>query len=90
MTSKIFKYELQMAQKRIALPPGAQVLSAGAQGNGIFIWVIQQPEKKPTEERMFFYFGTGWDVDESKLVEFIDTVHLENGGVYHVFEGKTE
>ena len=83
-TQKLHKYTLKpLAKQRIALPVGAEVLSVGAQGLSIVMWVRENPDNN-IEYRNFCMVPTGGTVQAED--KFIGTVQLENGYVIHVIE----
>jgi hypothetical protein len=82
----IWKYRVPgQSHFTLALPKGAQVLSAALQHNDPHIWALVDAEAPP-EARKFCCLGTGWKIDETNL-KFIGTVLLEGGTfVFHLFE----
>ena len=91
----IWKYRLDDKENVVELPQGAQVLSAGAQGNQIYIWALIDEAfasgDAPRDKRTFEVLGTGWEgVDLSPCAAFIGTVQMPNTIVgtlvFHVFE----
>ncbi len=86
----IFKYELECQSANtsvVKLPRGAIVLKAGTQKNDMFIWALVD-DRFDSVERVFEIFGTGTDMSSVKIDnrKYIDTVFLDCGLVYHVFE----
>lgn len=95
MVKRIFKYELKKhsgrdeSLSRVELPMDAQVLSAGVQADGIFIWALVNPQETEGVFREFRVLGTGWDVEDDPGV-FLSTVFMHRTMlgtlVFHVFE----
>ena len=83
---KIFKYELLMRDSTvIALPLGAQILSAQIQHGKPMLWCLVDPsaELVPGTIRIF---GTGHPVEDCEKLKFIDTIQLDGGSlIFHVF-----
>ena len=80
---KILKYQLLGFDNIIEMPEGAKVLSVQLRGNGIYLWVITDPDNKKAK-RKFLLVGTGQKFSSDNL-EFIGTVQVESF-VWHVFE----
>lgn len=96
MVSKIYKYPLPAipGERRIIMPKGSHVLSAGLQGNDTVIWVSVDSSKEHTE-RIIYQRFTGQD--EPDMGRFVGTVvhgmesdWLPNGLVVHVYDGGEE
>lgn len=62
-----------------------EVLSAQLQDGKICLWAKVYPESSRGRFK-FEVVGTGWMMDSEKKREYIDTVQLPNGLVFHVFE----
>jgi len=75
----------------IEMPINAEILSAGVQGEEIYIWAIVEPGS-PTETRRFQTYGTGHQIDiDPDYLWFIGTVFLGSlvfPLVFHVFEDR--
>lgn len=85
----IWKYQLTTAGQ-IEMVKGAKVLSVGHQNDEIMIWAEADDNTTETEIRHFNVVGTGWGTDDHPG-KFIDTVILDNGLVWHIYEkGKLE
>lgn len=69
----------------IKMPPGARILSVGAQGEVITLWAEVDPYEGPPILRKFHIRGTGHPVPEGE-VTFIGTV-LMSPFVWHVYDG---
>jgi hypothetical protein len=87
---QIWKFDLRPHSIYIDIPKGARVLSTGAQGFEVVIWVLVDPEAMKVP-RMVFAHPTGPDLpkilDERPGTEFIGTVQMDDGLVFHVFDG---
>ena len=85
----IYKYELNAFGSPVWLPVGAEVISAGRKGSGLFIWAIVDAEEKGTEQRSFAIYGTGHEMKVNVDHFFIQTIMFDDF-VFHVFEVKGE
>ena len=86
---RIYKYKLNYDQsQKVILPPDAKILAVGAQGDDIFIWAMVDPMDIPTSTRCIEIYGTGHDIPDTDLYvrNYLGTVHMRNGLVWHVFE----
>ena len=82
----IYKYVLSTVQRSVSIPDKAKILSCQAQGFDICLW-CEVDADEPIVLRYFEVIGTGWDLSEySDALNFLATVQLPNGLVYHVFE----
>lgn len=88
----IQKYELVALPgcvTRVQMPLGARVMAADAQFNALFIWVLIDSEQ-PAEEgrRTFHCISTGQELPDTpgRALRHVDTVMMQNGLVWHVFE----
>lgn len=82
----IFKYEVLPGLNTISIPQSSRILSAGAQNNSVFIWVLTTNNTQ-TEAKHVFVSGTGHPI-ENELAEqlnFINTV-IVGEFVWHVFQ----
>lgn len=86
MTSRIFKYQLDITdQQFVRMPQGAVILSAQFQGNDLVVWARVRPDNE-TEKREFRIFGTGNPCDAHADMDFIATVQQPDAPlVWHVF-----
>jgi hypothetical protein len=81
----IYKYELEVADiQKISMPRDAEILSAGTQGEKVFIWAGVNPYKEK-EERFFKIVGTGHGQYEPRTTEFLGTI-FAGQYVWHIFE----
>lgn len=80
----IWKYQLnRVAQAKIDIPIGAQILSAQMQDGIIAVWALVDPAA-PKQPKAFHIFGTGWDIEETSLC-YVATVQDKDGFVWHIF-----
>ena len=86
---EIWKYILDRTDRApVSMPKGAQVLSAGVQGDCdlVCIWALVDPEAERVGRRISVY-GTGWPIADDPGV-FVGTVSTADGAlVWHVFDG---
>ena len=83
----IWKFELEITRNQVvAMPLGERVLSVGEQDGRLFVWALVDTDAEMMSVP-FFVAGTGHQVNESSQWEFIDTVQMSNGLVWHVFMG---
>lgn len=94
--SVIWKYILASwddsisGSKMLSLPAEAQILSVQAQDNNIVLWAKTDPNQTKMEEHIFKVFTTGPAFDfNGEVVEFLATVQMSNGLVFHVFHKKS-
>lgn len=79
----IWKFEIK-PNVDLDIPKGGEVLSAGAIGDDIFIWVRVDP-KAETEKRRYIAYGTGHKLPKNRCMEFVGTVATDDGRISHVF-----
>lgn len=84
----IFKYRISFLDDPtiLRMPTRARVLSAGIQGGVVFIWVEVDPDAD-SRERAIYLRGTGHPMGEAIGLPHIGTVFLQNGLVFHIFDG---
>jgi len=87
--NKIYKYYIPFQDLHmdwtLALRKNSIVRHVGEQSGQVYIWVeIDEDFMFDTEERTFFIVGTGQFIDFNS--EYIGTVQMENGLVWHVYE----
>lgn len=87
MARQIWKFNLE-TKTTLDLPENAWVLSVGAQGNSICLWVAVDTDAPTKVSRTFRFYGTGWSIEEStENLFYIGTVQMPyTGFVFHVFE----
>ena len=79
----IYKYELS---KTIELPINSQVLKAGMQNGGMYLWVLVDPNEKETSQRNFEILGTGHPFEFDYLTHtHIDSI-FDGPFVWHIWE----
>lgn len=82
--NQIWKFALPNALNAVAMPPGANVLSAQMNNEIPCIWAICDAETKERETRMFCVFGTG------EPLPVVPGLHIgtvqDHGYVWHIFE----
>lgn len=97
MTSKIFKYKLEVTDEQIVkLPSGSRVLSVMNQNDNIVLYALVSDNEIDTEEVSIRIVGTGHDIDFfipaagfGGGYEFLGTVSLYDGTLmFHVFYKK--
>lgn len=80
----IHKYEIPL-QGGIDIPKGADILSVGNQGGGLYLWALIEPSTS-LEHRDIIVVGTGHPFNHPTTV-FIGTVHFPAVNlVWHIFE----
>jgi hypothetical protein len=85
----IYKYPIGdfSAAVDIYVPLGAELIEVHEQGDEIVLWFIVDTEAKYETRRTFRVYGTGWEMDETEVIDHIGSVH-SRGYVWHVFEVK--
>lgn len=87
MAATIWKYELpepSMDVFCIEMPETSDILDAQAQNGGAVLWVLVDPSS-PKMERYFMLVGTGWRLDQPRIIGHIATIQSD-GLVWHLFE----
>lgn len=88
----IYKYEIKHPDYELSLPKGYDILCAKSQldrfgDEGIFLWMLVDPDIAEVEPVKIKVFGTGMDIDDSIKLRYIDTVMMNNRRfVFHVFK----
>ncbi|HID92537.1 MAG TPA: hypothetical protein EYP60_00440 [bacterium (Candidatus Stahlbacteria)] len=83
---KIFKYKLKLVdQQKVVLPAQYQMLSVQEQDGKLVLWAMV-PMNTPDTSTQIRIIGTGNLIEGDPLLDFIDTVQMPNGLVWHVFE----
>lgn len=87
----IWKFLLPSSRTVIHIPEGARLLSVGAQGSSIVVWVEVTPSNV-YEQRVIGAFNTGAQLSADRKA-FIGTVQIggveDNPIVWHVYEVAT-
>jgi hypothetical protein len=79
----IYKYELV---RTIDLPINSQVLKAGMQNGGMYIWVLIDPTEKETYQSNFEIIGTGHNFEFDYLTHtYIDSL-FDGPFVWHIWQ----
>ena len=88
MNLTIWKYNLIVNDEQyLQMPKGAKILSAQVQHGAIAIWVMVDP-RKPKVERNIQMAGTGHDLSERIMGDFIGTIQISGGSlIFHIFDG---
>lgn len=88
----IWKFEIEPKDGviEIMMPIGAEILSTGAIGDGVFVWAkFSTDEGTESEPRYFEVFGTGHNIPVDMGIDrkFIGTAFMYDGSlVWHIFE----
>jgi hypothetical protein len=89
MENSIYKYNLPLQDGviKVDMPFGAEVVSAGVQGDDIFLWAEVNPKETIGTVRFFEVFGTGHPIPVDMGIErrFIQTVFM-GWMVFHIYE----
>ena len=94
----VWKFEIPMeaeglgvhweARFTIKMPVGAEILTVQVQGSKPVLWAKVDPECN-VQDQAFILVGTGhpMPIQETDLVEYVDTFQLADGGlVFHLFK----
>lgn len=85
----IFSFSLSPngARQTVMLPAHCRILSAGVQGTDLVIWVLHNTEHPLMPYEIAVCSTGGFAVEESDNIswQFIDTVQMPYGLVWHVF-----
>lgn len=89
MDKVIWKFKIDICSVQIvAMPQGAQILSAQKQDGDLCLWALCNPDAC-IKKRIILIYGTGHSV-QYPVGKFIDTIQERMGAlVWHVFEAKT-
>ena len=83
---QVWKFELLQGLNTVSMRQGAEILSVASQNNNICIWAKVDPSET-LEDRIFYVFGTGEDIDNKIDLHLIGTVlFFPVPFVFHVFE----
>lgn len=87
MAEVVWKYPLRPWSIFLDVPQGARILSCGAQGNDVVVWVLCD-EDAPRVSRILAGHPTGSPLPPAlRRAEFVGTAQMDNGLVFHVFDG---
>ena len=86
--TKIFKYTLYVTDRQtIQMPIVYEILSIQNQGDTMTIWALVDTAFEITDV-VFYIYGTGHDVHHNHGgSNYVGTVQMNNGLVWHVFRG---
>lgn len=91
MSKKIYKYELEITDHQfVEMPVMSRVLSAKEQNGKLCIWALVDPNM-PMRKKNVQVIGTGNPIETNVSYhdwDFIDTVIMSYGLVWHVFADK--
>ena len=84
----IYKFKVNPSGEPILMQEGAEILSAGVQGDAIYVWARLEPTNG-LDNRLFPVYGTGHRISpEHEDLPLINTVFMPAQGlVFHVFDG---
>ena len=87
MMKTIFKYKLGTTDHQdIEFPKGAELISAQAIGEDLFVWAKVDPEQH-MEKREIRVIGTGHQVYDDEKLRHLGTTQMFGGTlIWHVFE----
>lgn len=93
MTQFIFKYQLNPGADdvaRVQVPVFHTLLKVGEQGGQLCAWILIDQVAEAVETLDFYIIGTGWKLpdaspDEIGEIDYVDTVFMKNGLVWHIF-----
>lgn len=86
---KIYKYTLRITDiQKVEMPMNNTVLSAKEQNGNLCLWVLVDINQKTELNYEIEIFGTGnpFEGGTGVMREFIDTVVMSNGLVWHLFK----
>ncbi|HDY86983.1 MAG TPA: hypothetical protein ENH82_02575 [bacterium] len=90
MKKTIWKYAVLIQDtQKIEMPKGAKLLTVQVQRGIAFIWAMVNPMNTEVE-RIIKMVGTGHDLSEQIMGDYIGTFQINNewgGLVFHVFDG---
>lgn len=83
----IFKYQLPKISDNVTvrMPLRSEILSVQVQDGKITLWAMVDSSAMPWD-RTFTVVGTGHPADELNTKDYIGTVQMPNGLVWHIFE----
>lgn len=84
----IYKYKVRNGGVYTMMPAGAKPLSIGQQGGDIMCWAIVDPDAAPLAKRKILAIPTGkaFGNHDGYPGQFIGTVQMDNGLVFHFFD----
>jgi hypothetical protein len=84
VSAVVWKFPLRSWSAFIDMPAGASILSCGEQDGELCVWALCDPDA-PKVGRYVAAINTGRQMP-SPTGEFIGTVQMPNGIVWHLFE----
>lgn len=81
----IYKYLLPGLgeESSVELPSSMHICDINHQNGKIYMWACVD-DTSPKVMRKIMVVGTGWEIDNPGQLQFLRTVHMPNGCVYHV------
>lgn len=87
LSVSVWKFPLRDdAEAIVRMPRHARVLSVQLQDGLPQVWALVDPQE-PVVRRKFWIVGTGWTFNPVGLGSFVDTIQVDGGLVFHVFDG---
>lgn len=82
----IWKFPLELTDaQQVAIPSGAQLLTAQIQGQSLQLWALVDPAQ-PKHVHTIRIIGTGHPIEED-LGKYVATFQLRDGElIFHVFD----
>lgn len=81
----IWKFQVQ-PHEPISMPVGAKILCVQLQHGEPMMWALVD-ENAPKKAKQFHIFGTGFDVPQDIVLNYVGTFQVVGGSlVFHVFE----
>jgi hypothetical protein len=83
----VYKYEVRAFLPAVRIPKGAIIRKVAGQGSGVFIWAEVDTDSE-CETRFFHAFCTGEEIPYDMGIDYayLDTVFVDTGLVFHVYE----
>lgn len=86
MSEVIYKYELKNnTNQTFYWPSKNRILKVGEQFGKITLWVLQE-DTYPSEYVTVVVIATGQEIEDSESLEYIDTILMNSGLVWHIFK----
>lgn len=94
MKKTIYKYTFQGPEAIFDIAEDAEILTIQLQNNSVQLWALVDIDK-PTTKRSFLGIATGLHLEtilesNEEIKQYIATVQLDNGLVFHFFETKNK
>lgn len=81
----VAKYELKVQLGQVFVMTHGKVIHVGEQEGRLFMWALMDDED-PSYRRVFHVIGTGPAFSVPPHSEYLGTVQMPGGLVWHVFE----